>query len=731
MRFISIQIAALVLFASFCNATVTNLWSGTIAMSADWSSHQQIASSEFTNVQVGDKIKISTSNVLSGGVLFLSNGNWNQLAGTGTENMDSSINEYDITVTTLMKTQLQSTGLIVGGTNYTATSVDLISGDGGAGLENAVFLGEKTIGSYDKYQIICAGSFASAQVGDLLRVKIKNLKIGAQGHIVDGDWAALSDASDFVQLAGGYYQFTITPAMLTQLQTKGMVVSGAYYTLTGVYVINPSSLPLTLNSSVEVTNNWVWNSSETPSLTVDITNPNGSVVPANVVLDVQTDKFEPFLDTQTHTIAVNAGSSIQTTFNLGINTPGFYHCTIMVNDNLVRAFNIGYAPESVISAPDSQTDFQTFWNTAKSDLALVAPNYTLTLIPEKSTSARNVYLVQMNSLGDDTGNPVVIKGYYAEPTGGGTYPALINYLGYDSDQSLIPYCMSGDDNPGYVELILSTRGQSLNRDNNPYGDWFVYNLGNKDNYYYRGAYMDVIRGIDFIASKSKTQTENIFVQGSSQGGALTIAAAALDTRIKAIAIGIPFMGDFPDYFKMGQWPAYPASVKQQAIGLSDADMYTMLSYFDTKNLAPFITCPVLMASGLQDNVCPPHTHFAPYNNLTNASYKEYHILPLKAHETPDNWYTMYMDFFAQNTLSVNEPVLENQKQINYAAKNNVLYLNNLKENSNISIYNIGGELVKEINSSSDALETQLPTAGIYVVVVKNGSDKKVIKVLSK
>ena len=40
-----------------------------------------------------------------------------------------------------------------------------------------------------------------------------------------------------------------------------------------------------------------------------------------------------------------------------------------------------------------------------------------------------------------------------------------------------------------------------------------------------------------------------------------------------------------------------------------------LSYFDVKNFTDRIQCPVLMAIGLQDPVCPPHTNFAGYNMI--------------------------------------------------------------------------------------------------------------------
>jgi cephalosporin-C deacetylase-like acetyl esterase len=47
------------------------------------------------------------------------------------------------------------------------------------------------------------------------------------------------------------------------------------------------------------------------------------------------------------------------------------------------------------------------------------------------------------------------------------------------------------------------------------------------------------------------------------------------------------------------------------------DVFKVLSYFDIKNLAPWISCPVIMAAGLQDETCPPHTNFAGYNQITS------------------------------------------------------------------------------------------------------------------
>lgn len=70
--------------------------------------------------------------------------------------------------------------------------------------------------------------------------------------------------------------------------------------------------------------------------------------------------------------------------------------------------------------------------------------------------------------------------------------------------------------PKYCEFILSTRGQMLNNrepnlTNKVYGrdkttgktDYYSYGWGDKEKHYYRGAYLDCVRAIDFVKSQTK------------------------------------------------------------------------------------------------------------------------------------------------------------------------------------------------------------------------------------
>ena len=218
-------------------------------------------------------------------------------------------------------------------------------------------------------------------------------------------------------------------------------------------------------------------------------------------------------------------------------------------------------------------------------------------------------------------------------------------------------CPSGNSGE-YAEFYLSHRGQYINRApaklrgdgveqdfTNIYGDWFAFNFGNKDGYYYRGAFMDCVQAVRFMATRATSDMKNLFAEGASQGGALTYASAALsDYEFAAIAPCVAFLGDYPDYFQIVTWPGDTAKAAAKKAGMSDEEMYKFLSYFDTKNLATRISCPVIASSNLQDGTCPPHTNLAPYNNLLSTD-KEIHFYPLLQHVIPSDWPSKTSAFF--------------------------------------------------------------------------------------
>ena len=429
-----------------------NIWTGSEAI--DWNQGKavQIASNQFADVREGDQLVF--------GIVFTGNTDWPQIAlykgdwsanltGAGNTALAEGMTEVKYFMLKDMISDLKATGLIVAGVGFTLTSVDIVDGDGGD-YSHAVWIGECKIGNWDGYQVVGKGAFANAAVGQKMRVKFKDLGAGAYLSLrnpVDG-WPDLS-GTEGVYISGSYHQFDITAAMLSDLQANGMVISGVNFTATAVELWNADEIkPLVLQ--VPVSGNWVFEGTDVPTFSVAITNPYSTAVDARIVMEIATDKMT-FVTSSSKTVSV-PGNHAQRTEEMKVEglEPGIYHATITVNDDLARGFNFAVKPTEIVSAPDKQSDFDSYWAAAKEQLAAVPINATLTEIPAKSSAKRKVYLVEMQSIADGlSGDPVTIRGYYAEPTDGKKHPVLIHFQGYDSEyrpggDSATPWCMNAN-----------------------------------------------------------------------------------------------------------------------------------------------------------------------------------------------------------------------------------------------------------------------------------------------
>lgn len=321
-------------------------------------------------------------------------------------------------------------------------------------------------------------------------------------------------------------------------------------------------------------------------------------------------------------------------FEPGALKPGFYQVSAIFEsdlDNKQLNFAIGVNPEQVASPLNRPDDFDDYWMRAKRELAAVAPQYKMIRQDSLCTPEREVFLVEMRSLGN-----ILVRGWYLKPTAPGKYPALLQVQGYSS----IRTAQSGYQGNDMAAFVLNIRGHGNSRDHvNPgFPGYLLHHIEDDELYIYRGAYMDCLRAVDFLYSRPEVDTSRVVVEGGSQGGALSFATAALDNeRINLCVPHVPFLSDFEDYFRVAVWPGN--EFKQYVAEHPDVgweQVYRTLSYIDIKNLAPWIKAPVLMAIGLEDPTCPPHINFAAYNQL--SAPKEYIVYPQAGHGLPGEYY---------------------------------------------------------------------------------------------
>lgn len=364
-----------------------------------------------------------------------------------------------------------------------------------------------------------------------------------------------------------------------------------------------------------------------------------------------TSDFGDVVLEQTDDIRIGAGGLREKTVEMGTLPPGFYRIQLSLEgetESKQLTFAIGVRPEEIISPLDRPDDFEDYWRRARRELDAVEPQFNLIRQDDLCTDTREVYLLEMRSLGN-----VLIRGWYMRPVREGVYPAILHVQGYSSTmgpQSLY----QGDD---MVSLALNIRGHGNSRDDVDPGfpGYLQYRVDNKEEYIYRGAYMDCVRAVDFLYSRSEVDTSRVAVEGGSQGGALTFATAALDAgRINLCLPHVPFLSDFRDYFKVAGWPGNEfLSYFGEHPEIPEEVIYKNLSYIDIKNLAPWIKAPVRMAIGLMDQTCPPHINFAAYNQV--RAQKEYIVYPEAGHGLPAEYRQGMMNYIrAQFHLSTPE-----------------------------------------------------------------------------
>lgn len=374
-------------------------------------------------------------------------------------------------------------------------------------------------------------------------------------------------------------------------------------------------------------------------ITMLVNNELKKTLNGELLIDVRTD-FGEEVSKLSLPLKVRSGKTKKIPVELGEMDPGFYNVSVTLKsdvDNKRSDFAFGVKPEEIVSPLDRADDFDDYWYRARRELDAVAPQFKLTRQEEYCTDTREVYLLEMRSLGN-----VLVRGWYMRPVKEGIYPAMLHVQGYSSGK--VPGNLyQGDD---MVSLALNVRGHGNSCDHVDPGfpGYILYNVDDKETYVYRGAYMDCVRAVDFLYSRAEVDTSRIVVEGGSQGGALSFATAALDNeRIDLCVPHVPFLSDFRDYFKVASWPANEFfTYFKENPDIPEDDIYRTLSYIDIKNLAPWIKAPLFMSIGLKDKTCPPHINFAAYNQLSVP--KHYLVYPSAGHGLPGVYNDVMMEY---------------------------------------------------------------------------------------
>ena len=326
------------------------------------------------------------------------------------------------------------------------------------------------------------------------------------------------------------------------------------------------------------------------------------------------------------------------TINMGTSrTPGFrdLRLTLKLDGATYRHHvKVGFSPELIRPYTQEPKDFKAYWDKAVADNAKTPLRYTKEYVADMSDEVEDVWLVKLH-----TDSRHHLYGYLLVPKGAqpGSCPVVLTPPGAGVKTIKEVTTRRYYQENGMIRFVTEIHGLRPTLDENDFTDirsafseYLEMGLDSRDNYYMRHVYLGLVKCIDFLTSLPEWDGRNVAVMGGSQGGALSLIAAALDPRVTLCVANHPALADMAAG-GAGQTSGYPHFKAERGL-YTEANMRTM-AYYDVVNFTRYISCPTYLTWGFNDDTCPPTTSYAVWNTL--RCEKESLVTPINEHWTSE------------------------------------------------------------------------------------------------
>ncbi len=283
-------------------------------------------------------------------------------------------------------------------------------------------------------------------------------------------------------------------------------------------------------------------------------------------------------------------------------------------------------------------DFDAYWDAALRELDATDPKPEL--IPTQSLHPRHSEAFDLWFTG--VGGARVYAKYLRPKKSAGKNPAVLQFHGYTGNSGDFASRLAWT-SEGFCVAALDCRGQGGRSEDSgkvlgtTYRGHIVRGLDDPDprKLAFRQIFLDTAQLARVVMSFPEVDATRVGAMGGSQGGALTLACAALEPRIKRAAPVFPFLCDYQRVWEMDlakdAYDELRGFFRQfDPLHEREKEIFTKLGYIDCQHLAPRIKAEVLMYVGLMDTICPPSTQYAAFNKIT--SKKNTVIYPDYGHE---------------------------------------------------------------------------------------------------
>ncbi len=221
-------------------------------------------------------------------------------------------------------------------------------------------------------------------------------------------------------------------------------------------------------------------------------------------------------------------------------------------------------------------------------------------------------------------------------------PTVVEYSPYNGGRGL-PWQHLGWASSGFAHIVMDVRGQGSGwlaegATPDPHGSgpsvsgFLTRGIDSPENFVYRRIFTDAVRCIDAARTLDVVDAEAVSLTGLSQGGGTALAAAALSDGLVAVMPDVPFLCNLPNVIGQVESNPYQEVVRYLSVRRNDVErVFHTLSFFDGVFMARRSTAPALFSVGLMDDICPPSSVFAAFNNYGSPA-KDIEVYQFNGHE---------------------------------------------------------------------------------------------------
>lgn len=392
----------------------------------------------------------------------------------------------------------------------------------------------------------------------------------------------------------------------------------------------PSNIKATVDRSCQL-----YKCGETAKVTFNVCDPSGKPVTSGTLALIFTNDNGDILNSKNF----NLSQSNPVTISETLKFPGFLCIRAFAKNDQNKPLGnllvgLGFEPEKIEPGQTKPADFEKFLETGKKEVRAIPIDVQKTKLKQYCNDKMDVYQISFATV-----NKQRVYGFLSIPkTGTGPYPLVINVPGAGPGRG--PDL--GSSNRGIVSLAMNVFPYPVPLNDKERRD--VYNkfnedirytymgFENRDNYFFRAAYLGIDRAIDWLVSQEYIDKTHVGYYGTSQGGASALILGGMNKNIKFIVGSVPALCDHGGCLK-GRASGWPKLIKQAESLKADVKKVTEAApYLDGVNYARLIDRPIKITVGFIDTTCSPSSVYAAYNVIPSKD-KEIMNEPLLGHGT--------------------------------------------------------------------------------------------------